>query len=191
VEFIDVYAGGQDPEKVAVADWLGIKIAPGHHSLLVSNDHKKVRAARKGVDFVAGIPSGRAQLNQMLTDTHYDFFIVHPDLRLSKRIVRMAKRYETALAVPLAPVFSLKQKLLRRTRRNVLLVQDLGGTLLLCSGAGSPAEIRSGRDLAAIGVLLGLKPDYARKAVSRFPAQILKRNEGRRKQEVWGVEVLE
>ncbi len=182
--FIDAYAGEGSEEKTAVADRLGIRIAPGHYSLLISRDRRKIRSLRKKVDFVAAIPGSKQELNSLLTDTHYDFFIIR-DFRLGKRNVRMAKRYEAALAVPV--VLSRLQDL-SRARHNALTVQDLGGTLLLCSGAASPEQLRAGDALADIGVFLGLKPDYARKAVREFPLALLKRNERRKKQRMWGVE---
>lgn len=184
--FIDVFAGKPSPEKLRVAEKLGIKIAPGHHTLLISKDHGMVRKKRKTTDFMAAFPHSKQEMNALLTDTYYDFVLV--DFSLGKRNVRMAKRYETAIAVPLSSAFSLSIPAMGRIKKNLLLIQDIGGTLLLCSGARDASQIRGGRELAAIGVLLGLKPDCARKAVRHNPNYILNRNKERAKQEVWGVE---
>jgi len=191
VDFIDVYAGEFSEEKMKRAEELEIKIAPGHFSLLISKNRREVRKKRKDVDFVAAIVNKRQELNSLLTDVYYDFFIIPSTLRLGKRSVRMAKRYETGIAVPLSPAFSLKPKLLARISHNLKLVEEIGAILLLCSGAETPEDLRSGRDLACIGVLLGLSPDYARKAVRHFPNFILERNRERKKQAAWGVEVIQ
>ena len=66
----------------------------------------------------------------------------------------------------------------------------MNGKLLLCSGAKDFSQIRSGEDLCAIGVLLGLKPEVAKLAVSTNPLEILERNEKLSKQESWGVRTL-
>jgi len=184
--FIDVYAGDPSDEKRRVADKLGIRIAPGHYSLLVSKDRRRVRRERRSTDFVAARPKNKQEMNSLLTDTYYDFMIV--EFSLGKRNIRMAKRYETAVAIPVAPAFSLKVSDLARVRKNMMLVQELGGTLLICSGAGDASQLRGGRELAAMGILLGLRPDYATRAVKHVPVAILERNRRRAKQEVWGVE---
>ena len=186
MEFIDVYAGEESPEKRKIAKTLGIRLAPGDFSLLVSNNRQKVRNKRKVTEFVAGRPKSKQEMNSLLTDTRYDFMVA--DFSLGKRNIRMAKRYETAIAVPVAPAFSLKPSAIARIRKNMLAVQEFNGTLIICSGAKDASQIRSGRDLAAIGVLLGVKPDLAMKAVKQVPNAILVRNRKRAKQEVWGVE---
>lgn len=186
MDFIDVWAGGDSSDKRKIAKKLEVKLAPGDFSLLVSNNKKQVREKRQTMDFVAGKPAGKQEMNSLLTETRFDFMIV--EFPIGKRNVRMAKRYETAIAIPLFRAFSLKVSDVSRIRRNLKAVQDIGGTLLLCSGAEDASQIRSGRDLAAIGILLGVKPDLANKAVKHIPNAILNRNRKRAKQEAWGVE---
>jgi RNase P/RNase MRP subunit p30 len=179
MEFIDACAGAESPEKLKIAKELGIRLAPGDYSLLVSNDHRKIRAARAKTDLVAARPQSKQELNSLLTDAHY--FLLVDGFAVGKRNVRMARRYETAIAVPVAPAFSLKVADLARVRRNLLRVQEENGTLLLCSGAGDASQVRGGRELASIGVLFGLKPDYATKAVKQWPSAIIERNRGKQK----------
>lgn len=186
MDFIDVWAGQESPDKCGVAKKLGVKLAPGDFSLLVSNDKKRVREKRQTTDFVAGKPGSKQEMNSLLTDTRYDFMVV--DFPVGKRNVRMAKRYETAIAVPVARAFSLRSSDIASVRRNLLAVQEIGGTLLICSGARDASQIRSGRDLAAIGILMGIKPDLAVKAVKQVPNAMVERNRKRAKQEAWGVE---
>lgn len=179
MEFIDVWAGDVSKDKRELAGRLGIRIAPGDYSLLLSKDGRELKQKRRETDFVAAMPSSKQELNSLLTDTRYDFLIVQ-GFNVGKRNVRMAKRYETAIAVPVAPAMSLRIPRLARTRRNMLRVERYGGELLICSGAEDASQLRSGRDLAAIGAALGLKPDYAKKAVRHRPSAILERNLKRR-----------
>jgi RNase P/RNase MRP subunit p30 len=187
--FIDAYAGKESEAKKKIAKELEVKIAPGDYSLFVSNNAGEVRKKRMSADFVAGEPKTKQEMNALLPDTFYDFMIVN--FPLGKRNVRMAKRHETAVAIPLAPAFTLKISEMLKLRKNLKLVQTENCPLLLVSGAASEAEIRSGRDLAAIGVLFGLKPDFALKAVSKTPEKILEFNAKRKKQPCFGVEVKE
>lgn len=187
MEFIDVFAGKKSADKLAAADKLGIKIAPGHYSLFVSKDRHRIRQERRKTDFVAAAPKSKQEMNSLLTNTYYDFMIV--SFPLGKRNVRMAKRYETAIAVPLAPAMSMRAPGLRKTRRNIQMVQEIGGAALLCSGAESAGEIRAGPELASIGVLLGMKPDLATKAVRQTPSSIVRRNEKLSRNPAWGVVV--
>jgi len=183
MEFIDAWAGGDSSEKRELAKRLGIRIAPGDYSLLLSKDRRLLKQKRASTDFVAARPGSKQEMNSLLTDTRYDFLIVQ-GFNVGKRNVRMAKRYETALAVPIAPALSLRIPDLARTRRNMLRVEKYGGELLICSGAGDASQLRSGRALAAIGAMLGLKPDYAKKAVRHRPSAILERNLKRRDSDV-------
>ncbi|MBD3263428.1 hypothetical protein GF374_03560 [Candidatus Woesearchaeota archaeon] len=179
MEFIDVWAGEESPKKRELARRLGIRLAPGDYSLLLSKDKRELKQKRPEVDFVAAKPGSKQEMNALLTDTRYDFLIVQ-GFNVGKRNVRMAKRYETAIAVPVAPAFSLRIPSLARTRRNLMRVEKYGGELLICSGAEDPSQLRSGRDLAAIGAMLGLRPDYAKKAVRHRPSAILERNRRRK-----------
>ena len=190
MEFIDVFAGSRSSDKLDIADRLGIKIAPGHYSLLVSKDRNRIKGKRRTTDFVAAEPKSKQEMNSLLTNTFYDFMIVS-DFNIGKRNVRMAKRYETAVAVPLCPAMTLENSGLRRVGRNLLKVQELGGRLILCSGAAGAGDVRSGGDLAAIGVLMGVRPDLAVRAVKHTPNSILARNRKLSRNPAWGVEVLE
>ena len=190
MDFIDIYAGEPDPEKKKTAEWLGLRIAPGHFSLLVSSDHSTIRKSRKKFDLVAALVKKRSDLTQILTDTYYDFLIVPPVFRLGKRGVRMARRYETPLAVPLSPVFSAKQRVLRTAIYNLKLIQENNAQVLLCSGAEKAGDLRDGRTLAAVGTALGLRPDTSVMAVKHNPARVINRSKERMKQTEPGVRPL-
>lgn len=190
MDLIDVYAGQPADEKTKRADWLGTKIAPGHFSLLVSSSHTKVRRQRREHQLVAAVPESKTDVTSLLTDTHYDFLIISPNFRLGKRGARMARRYETALAVPLAPVFSMDTKTLRRTSYNLSQIQDNNAMLVLCSGAESADQLRGGRELAAIGTVLGVRPELSIKAIKENPAELLSRSRTRQSQEAPGVNSL-
>lgn len=185
-----MFAGNLSSDKVKIADKLGVKLAPGHYSLLVSKDRHKIRGKRRTTDFVAASPASKQEMNSLLTNTYYDFMIVS-GFQIGKRNVRMAKRYETAIAIPLRQALTLNTSKLRSICRNLLKIQEIGGELILCSGADSANDIRGGGDLAAIGVLLGIKPDLAIRAVKQTPNRILAHNKKLSKNQAWGVEVLE
>ncbi|MBR9689876.1 MAG: hypothetical protein GOV01_03205 [Candidatus Altiarchaeota archaeon] len=186
MDFIDVFAGELNKKKMETANKLGIKISPGHFSVLITRDKGLIRQKRRQTDFISVRPTSKQDMNALLTDTFYDFVIVDSFL-LGKRNVRMAKRYETSIAVPVSDAFSLKKSSILRIQKNLLRAQEFGGSLLLCTGAEDASQIRSGYDLVSIGVLLGLKPDYAQKAVRQIPNAIIMRNQKRSKQDVWGV----
>jgi len=185
MQFTDVFSGEVSERKQETARAFNIKIAPGDFSLLISKSSAQLRKQRRKVNFIAGMPESKQEMNSLLTDTHYDFMIVN--FSIGKRNIRMAKRHETAIAIPLSNAMSLKISDISHVRRNLVKIQEIGGKLLLCSGAKDFAQIRSGEDLAAIGVLLGLRSKIAIDAVSVNPLEIIKRNEKLSKQEVYGV----
>lgn len=190
MEMIDVYAGRADNKKTKRADWLGTKIAPGHFSLLVSDSHTRVRRQRREHQLVTAIAKSKTDTTSLLTDTHYDFLVIPPLFRLGKRGARMARRYETALAVPLAPAFSMDIKTLRRTSYNLRMIQDNHAVLVLCSGADSADQLRGGRELATIGTVLGVRPELSIRAVRENPTELLSRSRTRMNQEAPGVNSL-
>ena len=185
MECIDVFAGEFSERKLETARAFNIKIAPGDYSLLISKRSSQLRKQRRKVNFIAGMPESKQEMNSLLTDTHYDFMIVN--FSIGKRNIRMAKRHETAIAIPLSSAMSLRISDISRVRRNLIKIQEIGGNLLLCSGARDFTQIREGEDLVAIGMLLGLKKEVAIAAVSVNPLEIIKRNEKLNKQEVVGV----
>ncbi len=185
MQFIDVFAGEFSERKLERARAFEIKIVPGEYNLLISKSSSQLRKQRRKVNFIAGMPENKQEMNSLLTDTHYDFMIVN--FSIGKRNIRMAKRYETAIAIPLSAAMSLRISDISRVRRNLIKIQEIGGKLLLCSGARDFSQIRSGEDLAAIGMLLGLKKKIALDAVSVNPLEIIRRNEKLSKQEVYGV----
>ncbi|MBR9679960.1 MAG: hypothetical protein GOU99_02840 [Candidatus Altiarchaeota archaeon] len=190
MEFIDVYAGQPGVDKRKRADWLGTKIAPGHFSLLISTNHSQIRKQRHNYELVTAIAKSKTDTTSLLTDTYYDFLIIPPLFRLGKRGARMARRYEVALAVPLAPVFLMDVKTLRRTSYNLRLIQANNTKLVLCSGADSASQLRGGRELAAIGALLGLRPEVSISAVREVPASLLAKSKKRLGQKAPGVTSL-
>jgi len=181
--FIDVYSGKESKEKAALAKKLGIKLAPGDYSLLISKGKSEVRGKRKKFDFVTAFPNSKQEMNSLLTDTHYDFLVIE-GFTLGKRNIRMAKRYETSIAIPVSSAFSMKKQALRRLEKNLSMVVDGGADLLICSGAKDPKDLRGGFELASIGAFLGVPEDLAIKAVRQLPAAILLRNDVRKKEKV-------
>lgn len=181
--FIDVYSGKESKEKIALAKKLNIKLAPGDYSLLISKSKSEVRGKRKKFDFVTAFPGSKQEMNSLLTDTSYDFLVVE-GFSLGKRNIRMAKRYETAIAIPISSALSLKKSALRRLEKNLSTIVEGGADLLICSGARGLKGLRGGFELASIGVFLGVPEDLAIKAVRRLPAIILERNENRKKEKV-------
>ena len=114
-----MFAGNPSSDKVKIADKLDVKVAPGHYSLLVSKDRNQIRGKRRTTDFVAAEPGSKQEMNSLLTNTYYDFMIVS-GFNIGKRNVRMAKKYETAIAVPLSSAFTLNTSKLRSICRNLL-----------------------------------------------------------------------
>ncbi|HDR53529.1 MAG TPA: hypothetical protein ENN60_02555 [archaeon] len=183
--FIDLYTPGIH---MPVDPRLELKTAPGNFTLLVSSNRQEVRKQRETCDLVAAIPKNANDLTTLLVETAYDFFIIPPEVRPGKRGIRMARRYETPLAVPLAQMFSLNTGVIARTRRNLLRIQEFGGPLILCSGAQKSSDLRTGRDLAAIAMMLGVNQQLALKAVNETPEWLVNRSQERMKQVAWGVE---
>lgn len=179
IVFIDVYSGAASKEKIKTSKELGIKIAPGDYSLLISKNKSEIRKQRHTTDFISAMAKTKQEMNMLLTDTYYDFLIVD-GFNLGKRNVRMAKRYETPIAIPIAPAFSLKQSDLNRLKKNFSMTLEVGGDFLICSGANSPEELRGGFELASIGVFFGVPPNLAIKAVKQNPNSILNKNARRR-----------
>ncbi|MBR9680725.1 MAG: hypothetical protein GOU98_02780 [Candidatus Altiarchaeota archaeon] len=182
--FIDVYSGFESSEKLLASKKLDIKIAPGDYSLLISKNKSEIRKKRSTTNFVSAKPKTKQEMNKLLTDTFYDFLIIE-GFNLGKRNVRMAKRYETPLAIPISSAFSLKQSDLNRLRKNFSMVLNGGVAFLICSGAKLPEELRGGFELASIGIFFGVPHDLSINSIKKIPQEILSRNEKRLTSEVW------
>lgn len=184
VEFVDLVVSDFEPniEKI-----LNIKVKQTGRDLLISNNRSEVRKRRNDFDLIAGRPTNLNHLTQLLVETRYDFMIVSPTLRLGKRAIRMSKRYETPLVFLANSLFSLNFRNFAKFRKNILLAQKWNGFFAISSGADSHSELRGKEELSSIGILMGLKKNFAEKLVE-IPFWISERAEQRKKQISWGIE---
>lgn len=73
-----------------------------------------------------------------------------------------------------------RSQIMARMAQNVRICRDCDCNVVITSGAKDKFGLRGPQELAAFGVLLGMAPDEAKKAVSENPGIILKRTKDRK-----------
>ncbi len=190
LSFIDVYAGEFSKEKLETAERLGIKIAPGHFSFALASSGKQARRVRWDVDFLAGFAKSKNKVMDLLRFKEFDFILLRPGIRVTKKMVRMSKRQGIYLCIELSHAMRSIDSWSWYVNAFELFM-ELKAQPLICSAAKTSDELRAGRDLAAIAILFGCYPDFALKALRKIPWEILEYNRKRRNQIAPGVEVNE
>lgn len=91
---------------------------------------------------------------------------------LNQVLVRLAKRHGTAIGISLADLLGVsgmhRARLLGRIAQNIALCEKAGTRVALASFARTPDGMRGPYDLLAVGRVLGMTPEQARKAAEGF-----------------------
>ena len=67
-----------------------------------------------------------------------------------------------------------------RMRQNIMLARKYGTPIILASGASDKYGLRSPMDLYSVGISLGMDPGLAKKALSDYPAMLVKKARDRK-----------
>ena len=156
---------------------------------------KKARNALKYADIIL-IHGGNDQINRAASECHEVDVLCHPEMDAKKDFIHqknsgidqiitklMAERY-IALELNFSEILDshgvVRSQILGRMRQNVMLARKYNTPMIITSGARDKWDLRSPRELMAIGRMLGMTESEARSAVEEIPLKIIQKSEDRK-----------
>ena len=193
-EFCDLHVFGNLKELESVSSKLGWTRIVKPAEMRSKNVQEEARKLRKEAEVI--IASGDDSVNRLASDcwevdvigspeVHDEGDFMHQmnsgiDYVIAKACAEKGIAVEINFANVLGTFGRKRAQLLARMAQNVSICRDCGCDVIITSGAKDKFGLRSPRDLMAFGVVLGMKPDEALKAVSENPAKVLRKTENRK-----------
>ena len=193
-EFYDLHVSGNLKELEAISSKLGWAKLVRPAEAKSKNVQEEARKLRKEAEVI--IASGDDSVNRLASDcwevdmigspeTHDEGDFMHQmnsgiDYVIAKACAEKGIAIELNFANVLNAFGRRRAQVLARMAQNVSICRDCGCDVIITSGAKDKFGMRSPRDLMAFGIILGLKPEEALRAVSKNPAKVLRKTEDRK-----------
>jgi len=169
---------------------------------------KKARSALEcGADLIL-IEGGDEEINRAASECWEVDVICHPE-RVSGKdpldqknsgvddvMARFMAERGIAIEIRLSELLScygvVRAQVMGRMRQNIRLAKKYKTPIIITSGARDRLGMRAPQDLSSLGITLGMDVGQAKKAVSDFPAMLIKKSSDRRDSDVLlaGLEVV-
>jgi ribonuclease P/MRP protein subunit RPP1 len=189
MEFFDLHVSGNAKELEAVSSKLGWARIAKPAEIKFKNVQEEARKLRK--DFEVIIAGGDDAINRLASDcwevdiigspeVHEEGDFMHQmnsgvDYVIAKACAEKGIAVEICFANMLNSYGRRRAQVMARMSQNVSICRDCGCDIVITSGAKDKFGLRAPRDLVSFGIVLGMRPEEALKAVSENPAKILKR----------------
>ncbi len=143
--------------------------------------NKQIRKYRKKVDIII-VSGGNSKINRAAVENPRVDILSHPergrrDSGLDDVMVKLAAKNSVAIEIDFRKILNTYSKvrshILNHMRINAQLAKKYGAPMIITSGAHEISEMRAGRELASIGVLIGLELSEGLDCVSVIPSGML------------------
>jgi ribonuclease P/MRP protein subunit RPP1 len=169
---------------------------------------KKVRSALEcGADIIL-VEGGDEEINRAASECWEVDIVCHPERVTGKDLLdqknsgiddvmaRFMAERGIAIEICLSELLScygvVRAQVIGRMRQNIMLAKKYKTPIIITSGAKDRFGMRAPKDLYSLGIALGMDPGMAKKAVSEYPAMLIKKACDRRGSDVLldGLEVV-
>ena len=152
---------------------------------------KMARSALETADLVL-VAGGDEEINRAASECWEVDVICHPE-RVSGKdpldqknsgiddvMARFMAERGIAIEICLSELLScygvVRAQLMGRMRQNIMLAKKYKTPIIITSGARDRFGMRAPQDLCSLGITLGMDPGMAKKAVSDYPAMLIKKS---------------
>jgi len=152
------------------------------HGRTINSLRKQVSKVRRKTMVVSMPLKGIEVTNWAAEDNRIDLLTLHGarDTRLRESTAHLASNSGTCLEIQIAPLLNHtglnRSKILKSYRESAQTAMDEGMDVVLTSGANHSLGLRSSIAMVHIGILLGMTPPEAERAVNELPTTIIERN---------------
>ncbi|MBI4361699.1 MAG: hypothetical protein HY558_00845 [Euryarchaeota archaeon] len=151
----------------------GTEIVPSTRGQL-----KETLARMGGRAGVLAVRCGPVEVTRAAAEDSRVDFLSSPG-PLDHIVVRSARENHVAIEFPLHTLIHTRgtgrSNYLKAMGRNLMLARKYGAATLLTTQAREPLDLRAPRDAEAMGQVLGMSPEEARRSLTETPAAILQR----------------
>lgn len=129
------------------------------------------------------VNGGDIKLNRLAVETPEVDILTHPesgrkDSGLNHVMAKLAAKNNVAIEINFKKILlsskGTRARIMDNMDNNVAICRKVGAPMIICSGAASHWQIKDPKVLIAMGCLLGMKFDEAKKSVTEVPANIIK-----------------
>ena len=161
---------------------IGIEVFLGFEARTVK-ELDTLRRKRKFFDVLLA-RGGELEMNRAACEASEVDILTHPELNrndsgLNHIMARLAAKNNVAIEINFREILMASErtrsKILANMRNNVKLAKKYGAPVILCSGSISHWEMRDPLCMSSMTMQLGLAIEEAKNAVSKVPAEIVKR----------------
>ena len=147
-----------------------------------SDQLKKLADMRREYDVLL-VKGSDLELNRKAVETKEVDILVHPELKrrdsgLNHVMIKLAKKNNVAIEINFREILqsskNTRSLIMHNITQNVKLCKKYKTPLIICSGAVSHWQLKDPKILIAMGHLLGLELEEAKKSLSEVPENIIK-----------------